>query len=98
MSSTYVLYAFSQIFNILFYLFIYINFTLFYLFIYINSQLKKKKKKFLLIIYSLNLSLCLHLAINSLLLFNNFLALEKVKCGFFPQDTDCTYYRKTLGY
>ena len=52
----------------------------------------------LLIIYILNLALCLQLAISSFLLFNNFLAQEKAKCGFFLQDTGCTYYRKILGY
>ena len=46
---------------------------LFYLFIYINSQFNSMLlKKNSLIIYSLNLALCLHLAINSLLLSNNF--------------------------
>ena len=58
---------------------------LFYLFNYINSQFKSmlKKKIFLLIIYSLNLTLCLHLAINSLLLFNNFFGSGKSKMCIF---------------
>ena len=50
---------------------------LFYLFIYINSQFNSMVFLFFfnfkLIIYSLNLALCLHLAINSLLLFNIFI-------------------------
>ena len=50
---------------------------LFYLFIYINSQFNSFFFNFLLIIYSLNLALCLHLAINSFLLFNNFFWLRK---------------------
>ena len=55
---------------------------LFYLFIYINSQFNSMRFFFLifkLIIYSLNLVLCLHLAINSLLLFNNFFGCGKSK-------------------
>ena len=38
---------------------------------------------FLLIIYSLNLALCLNLAINSLLLFNNFFGSGKSKMWIF---------------
>ena len=53
----------------------YFLFNLF-LFIYISSQFNpmffKKKTLFMLIFYSLNLDLCLHLAINSHLLLNNF--------------------------
>ena len=48
---------------------------LFYLFIYINSQFNSMfffNFYFKVIIYSLNWALCLHLDINSLLLFNNF--------------------------
>ena len=58
---------------------------LFYLFIYINSQFNSILflKMFLLIIYSLNLALCLHLAINSLLLFNNFFGSGKSKMWIF---------------
>ena len=67
---------------------------LFYLFICIKSQFNSMFFfKFKLIIYSLNLALCLHLAINSFLLFNNFfvsgkskmciLSLEKAKCAIF---------------
>ena len=54
---------------------------LFYLFIYINSQFNSMR--FLLIIYSLNLVICLHLAINSLLLFNNFFGSGKSKMCIF---------------
>ena len=52
---------------------------LFYLFIYINSQFNSMLFffNFKLIIYSLNLAQCLHLAINSLLLFNNLFWLWK---------------------
>ena len=59
----------------------YLSNILFYLFIYINSQFNYAflKKIFKLIIYSLNLALCLHLAINSLLLFNNFFGSGKSK-------------------
>ena len=38
---------------------------------------------FFLIIYSLNLALCLHLAINSLLLFDNFFGSGKSKMWIF---------------
>ena len=57
MRSTYVLYSFSQFSNNLFYLFPKLA-----LFCY---------RKIWLIIYSLNLALCLHLAFSSFLLFNN---------------------------
>ena len=56
---------------------------LFYLFIYINSQFAFFFLIFKLIIYSLNLALCLHLAINSLLLFNNFFGSGKSKMCIF---------------
>ena len=58
---------------------------LFYLFIYINSQFNSMLflKNFKLIIYSLNLALCLHLAINLLLLFNNFFGFGKSKMYIF---------------
>ena len=39
-------------------------------------------RKILLIIYSLNLALCLHLAISSFLLFNNFFGSGKSKMWF----------------
>ena len=47
-----------------------------FLFIYINSQFNSMLF-FKLIFYSLNLALCLHLAINSLFLFNNFFGSGK---------------------
>ena len=58
---------------------------LFYLFIHINSQFNYAfLKKILLTIYGLNLALCLHLTINSLLLFNNFFWLwKKQNVDFF---------------
>ena len=58
---------------------------LFYLFIYINSQFNSLLFcfNFKLIIYSLNLALCLHLAINSLLLFSNFFGSGKSKMCIF---------------
>ena len=40
-------------------------------------------RKILLIIYSLNLALCLHLAISSFLLFNNFFGSGKSKMWIF---------------
>ena len=54
--------------------------NLFYLFSKLTLILKNNydlKKKNCLIIYSLNLALCLHLAISSFLLFNNFFGLRK---------------------
>ena len=66
-------------------------FTIFYLTFYsiysftliLNLTLCFFLKNFLLIIYSLNLALCLHLAINSLLLFNNFFGSGKNNVDFF---------------
>ena len=52
----------------------------------------------MLIVYSLNLAQCLHLAINSHFLFNNFQAPDKAKCAFFLLNTYCIYYRKILEY
>ena len=81
---------------------------LFYLFIYINSQLNSMLflKKFLkLIIYILNLALCLHLAFNSLLLFNNFFGSGKSKMCIFSskhrlhllsKDREITQFKKWL--
>ena len=78
MRSTYVLYIFFTIFYLTIYLFI--------LKINYNSQNKFmlfKKKIICLIIYSLNLALCLHLAISSFLLFNNSLGSGKSKMWIF---------------
>ena len=67
-------------------LFHYFLSNIFYFFNYINSQFNSMllKQKKMLIIHTLNLALCLHVAINSLLLFNNFFGSGKGKmCIFF---------------
>ena len=56
---------------------------LFYLFIYINSQFNSMLFFFKFVNYPLNISLCLHLSINSLLLFNNFFGSGKSKIWIF---------------
>ena len=88
MISTYIRYVFFSIFYLTFY-FIY-SFTL------ILGLTLCFKKMFKLIIYSLNLALCLHLAINSLLLFNNFFGSgKKQNVHFFLLNTDCIYCPNT---
>ena len=73
MISTYI-YVFSH----------FLSNILFYLFIYINSQFNSMfKRKIKLIIYSLNLSLCPHLDINSLHFFNHFSGTGKSKMCIF---------------
>ena len=74
MISTYIWYVFHN----------FLSNILFYSFIYINSQFNSMLfLKFKLIIYSLNLALCLHLAINSLLSFSNFFGSGKSKMRIF---------------
>ena len=55
------------------------------------------KKNFKLIIYSLNLGLCLHLAINSLLLFNNFFGSGKSKMCIFSSKHRLHLLSKVFG-
>ena len=72
---------------------------LFYLFIYINSQFNSMLflKKLLVNIYSLNLALCLHLAINSLLLFNNLFGSGQSKMCIFSSKHTLHLLSKDFG-
>ena len=90
MSSTYVLYAFSQFFYQTFY-FIYSSTLI------LNLTWCFFLKKNLLIIYSLNLALCLHLAINSFLLFNNIFGSGKSKMWIFSSRHRLQLLSKVFG-
>ena len=77
----------------------FLSYILIYLLIYINSQFNSRhfEKKIMLNIYSLNLALCLHLVINSLLLFNNFFGSGKSKMCIFSSKHRLRLLSKDFG-